>query len=99
MAKGAGKRQGRVGRAVERVALGAIMSVAAFVVERRLLKVIRGRGRGEPTRPPPDRERLGVTIEDANGGLSVSTEEVHQQPGRDRTAEAAQDHRHPPGDV
>jgi flagellar biosynthesis/type III secretory pathway M-ring protein FliF/YscJ len=94
-----GKPQGRVARIVERVALGAIMTVAAFVVERRLLKVIRKRG-GEETEPARSKgERPGAATEEANGGLSVSTQEVDEEPGRHRPAEAAQDHRHPSDDV
>jgi hypothetical protein len=38
------RTQGRFSRTFERVALGGIMTVVAFVVERRLLKVIRQRG-------------------------------------------------------
>ena len=38
------KPQGRFSKWFERVALGTIMTVVAFVVERRLLKVIRERG-------------------------------------------------------
>ena len=33
--------RGRVGRRLERLVLGAIMTVLAFVVERRLLKTLR----------------------------------------------------------
>ncbi|MGH2661218.1 MAG: hypothetical protein ACRDH8_00135 [Actinomycetota bacterium] len=43
------KPQGRVSRTFERVALWAIMSVVAFVLERRLLKALRRRGE-EPDR-------------------------------------------------
>ena len=38
------RRRSRAAVWLERVSLGALMSVVAFVVERRLLKVIRRRG-------------------------------------------------------
>jgi hypothetical protein len=44
-----GQRSGRVTTWVERAALGAIMTVVAVVVERRLLKALRRRG--EEPRP------------------------------------------------
>ena len=51
--------QGRFSRWFERVALGAIMSVVAFVVERRLLKVIRQRG-AKPDEPQETSADLGT---------------------------------------
>jgi hypothetical protein len=46
------KPQGRFSKWFERIALGTIMSIVAFVVERRLLKVIRERGeKGEEPTP------------------------------------------------
>ncbi|MDQ4006339.1 MAG: hypothetical protein M3135_08590 [Actinomycetota bacterium] len=38
----------------ERIALGGIMTVVAFVVERRLLKVIRQRGKSETDAEAPE---------------------------------------------
>jgi hypothetical protein len=40
-------------RRLERVLLGAAMSVAAFVIERRLLKAIREGGKQKPEQAPP----------------------------------------------
>jgi hypothetical protein len=54
-------------RRLERAALGAIMGVVAFVVERRLLKTLRKRG--EP-QAPDERSRLE---------LAGPTEEVQDQ--------------------
>jgi hypothetical protein len=48
------KPQGRFSRWFERVALGAIMTVVALVVERRLLKVIKERGTQEDEVPEPE---------------------------------------------
>lgn len=51
-------------RAAERVALGAIMTAVAFVVERRLMKVLRRRGQ-EASRSgdrPADREDVELTV-------------------------------------
>ena len=45
MARGR-KPQARISRWFERVALGAIMGLVAFVVERRLAKALRRRGEG-----------------------------------------------------
>ena len=39
-----GRKRSKAAVWLERVSLGALMSVVAFVVERRLLKVIRRRG-------------------------------------------------------
>jgi hypothetical protein len=57
-----------VGRWFERVALGAIMGTVVFVVERRLMKLIRKRD----DQPPGDRSS---TVE-----LGPATEQVEQQP-------------------
>lgn len=60
----------RVRRVVERVVLGGVMSAAAFVIERRLLKAVRTKGER-------DRSRNG-----ASGGLTAAPKEVDQQPER-----------------
>jgi hypothetical protein len=67
-----GKRR-RVRRLIERVVLGAVMSAAAFVIERRLLKAVRARG---------ERDRRGNR---GTGGLAASPEEVEQEPERQRS--------------
>jgi hypothetical protein len=71
------KPQGRFARWLERVALGAVMGAVAFVVERRLLRVIRGRDRDEREIPrgtgrthPPDR----------GAELALASEQVDDQP-------------------
>jgi hypothetical protein len=38
----------RVARGFERVVLGTVMSMIAFIIERRILKAIRGTGRQPP---------------------------------------------------
>jgi hypothetical protein len=43
----------RVARWFERALLGTVMSVIAFIIERRVLKAIRGTG-GEPLQPARD---------------------------------------------
>jgi hypothetical protein len=58
-----------VGRWFERVALGAIMGTVVFVVERRLMKLIRKR---DDQPPGPDRSS---TVE-----LGPATKQVEQQP-------------------
>ncbi len=63
-----GDRGRRVTTWLERAALGAIMAVAAVIVERRLLRALRRRGE-EPrsvSPGPPDLE------------LSAATQDVHQ---------------------
>ena len=45
----------RVARWFERALLGTVMSVIAFIIERRVLKAIRGAG-GEPLRPAHEGE-------------------------------------------
>jgi hypothetical protein len=60
----------RVRRVLERVVLGGVMSAAAFVIERRLLKAVRSKGER-------DRSRNG-----ASGGLTAGPQEVEQQPER-----------------
>lgn len=55
-------------RAIERVALGAVMGAIAFVLERRLLKSVRGRGH---SKQPDKRERGDVA-------LSVASKDVDQ---------------------
>lgn len=82
-------------RTLERVALGAIMSVVAFVVERRLMKVIRKRGEDgaetpESGRRPPGRNDVTLT---------ATPQQVDQEPGGDRASQAPQDHRDPSRDV
>jgi hypothetical protein len=42
-----------VARRFERALLGAVMNVIAFIIERRVLKAIRGTG-GEPLQPARD---------------------------------------------
>ena len=58
------KPQGRFSKWFERIALGTIMSVVAFVVERRLLKVIRERG---------STEEDGVSEADGGRGAELTT--------------------------
>ena len=50
------RRRTRRGRWLERLALGTIMSVVAFVVERRLMRTLRRRGEepAAPERPAAD---------------------------------------------
>jgi hypothetical protein len=60
----AGRRRFRIW--AERVALGAIMSAVAFVVERRLLKLLRRRGETVPAG-----DQLGRRAE-----LSASSEDI-----------------------
>lgn len=59
------KPQGRISRAFERVALGAIMSVVAFVLERRLLKALRRRGE-KPDRTVPRDVELSAAPENVD---------------------------------
>jgi hypothetical protein len=47
----------------ERVALGAIMGVVAFVVERRLIKALRQRGEGDTARGTGEGAQLTVSPE------------------------------------
>jgi hypothetical protein len=80
---------------VERVALGAVMTMVAFVVERRLMKVIRKRGDDgakapEAGRHPPGRNDVTLT---------ATPQQVEQEPRGDRAAQAPQDHRDPSRDV
>jgi hypothetical protein len=59
----AGRR--RIRTWIERVALGAIMGAVAFVVERRLLKLLRRRGEAEPGKAQPGRRvELSTAPED-----------------------------------
>jgi hypothetical protein len=44
---------GSARRRVERIALGIVFSVAAWIIERRVLKAIRRRGGTAPARPTP----------------------------------------------
>jgi hypothetical protein len=53
--------------------LGAVMSAAAFLIERRLLKAVRARG---------ERDRQG---DRATGGLAAGPEDVDQEPERQRS--------------
>ena len=64
------KPQGRISRWFERVALGVIMSVVAFILERRLLKALRRRGE-EPER------KISRDVE-----LSAAPENVDDQSSR-----------------
>lgn len=91
------KPQGRVARAVERVALGAVMTVVAFVVERRLMKAIRKRGDAGPGEPAT--EDPAAASESRTRGLAVSAQEVSQEPGGDHAPDAAENRRHPPRHV
>jgi hypothetical protein len=84
------KPQGRLGRWFERVALGAVMGAVAFVVERRLLKLIRRRGR-EEAGPEGDRRparRAGRGVQ-----LTLSPEQVDDQPTRQEPADDPQHRR------
>jgi hypothetical protein len=63
-------KQRRVRRVLERVVLGGVMSAAAFVIERRLLKAVRAKG---------ERDHLR---DQAAGGLTAAPKEVEQQPER-----------------
>lgn len=59
----AGRRRFRTW--IERVALGAIMGAVAFVVERRLLKLLRGRDQAGPSSSPSGgRAELSAAPED-----------------------------------
>jgi hypothetical protein len=60
----------RVRKVLERVVLGGVMSAAAFVIERRLLKAVRAKG---------ERDHLR---DQAAGGLTAAPKEVDQQPER-----------------
>ena len=55
-------RRRRMARWFERAVLGAVMSVIAFVIERRVLKAIRLKGEA-----PPDRGRTGEFAPGAQG--------------------------------
>lgn len=55
----------RFGRTFERVALGAVMGAIAFVLERRLLKAVRGRGDTSSTRDRGDVD-LAVSPKDVD---------------------------------
>jgi hypothetical protein len=78
------RRQSKVGRWIERVALGAVMGAVAFVVERRLLKVIRRRSRDETAGREP-----------ALGGpeLTLAAEQVHNQASGQEAPNHPQDRR------
>jgi hypothetical protein len=60
-----GERSGRVSTWVERAALGAIMTVVAVVVERRLLKALRRRGE-EPRRATTSDAELSAAPQDVD---------------------------------
>lgn len=64
------RRRTKIARAAERIALGAVMGAVAFVLERRLLRAIRGRGES-----PHHRDRSDVD-------LSVASKDVDDQSGR-----------------
>jgi len=54
----------RVGRWFERTILGAVMSVIAFVIERRVLKAIRAKGEAPHVIPRSGVVATGTTIAD-----------------------------------
>jgi hypothetical protein len=60
-----------VARWFERVALGTIMGAVAWLVERRMMKVLKRRGEEPPTGPARPRAELSAT-----------PEQVRQQPDR-----------------
>lgn len=63
-----GKRRNRFGRTFERVALGAVMGAIALVLERRLLRAVRGRGDASRRNP-------------ADANLAVASKDVEHQAG------------------
>jgi len=67
------KPQGKVARWFERVALGTIMGAVAWLVERRMMKVLKRRGEEPPTSAARPRAELSAT-----------PEQVRQQPDRQR---------------
>ena len=58
-------RRRRVARWFERAVLGAVMSVIAFVIERRVLKAIRQKGEA-----PPEPARTGEFAPGAQGPIA-----------------------------
>jgi len=71
MAQRRRKPQGKLGRWFERVALGTIMGAVAWLVERRMMKVLKRRG-DEPEAPGGS----------PRAELSTTTEQVEDQAGR-----------------
>jgi hypothetical protein len=57
------KPQGKLGRWFERAALGAIMGAVAWLVERRMMKVLKRRGEEPPTGAARPRAELSATPE------------------------------------
>lgn len=78
--------QGRLGRWLERIALGAVMGAVAFVAERRLLKVIRRRGQAGDVTTRPSSGRHDVE-------LALPTEEVDHQASGEQAADDPQHRR------
>ncbi len=60
------RRVRRAAIRLERAALGAIMGIVAFVVERRLLKAIRRRGETTERPPPPHGAELSSAPQDVD---------------------------------
>jgi flagellar biosynthesis/type III secretory pathway M-ring protein FliF/YscJ len=82
------KPQTRFGRWFERVALGAVMGAVAFVVERRLVKVIKRRGREEEEARPASKQGDRQDLE-----LTPGSKQVDDQTARQQTAHHPQDRR------
>jgi hypothetical protein len=62
----------RIRRRLERILLGSVMAVAAFVIERRVLKAIK-----EGSVKPVPSEPSGVAVRsDGSGGMTVTPDHV-----------------------
>jgi hypothetical protein len=67
-----GRRLRRIRRRLERILLGSVMAVAAFVIERRVLKAIK-KGSVKPVPSEPS----GVAVRsDGSGGMTVTPDHI-----------------------